>query len=312
MKLLIVAGSANPSLAQSIAAALGVPLGERVVGRFADGELHVEIEETVRAHDIFLIQPTAPPVEEHLLELLLLADACHRAGAARLTAVVPYFGYARQDRRARGREPVGARVVADLIGTSAIGRVVAVDLHSAAVEGVLPVPLEHLSAVLMLAEAARELDSADRVVVAPDLGATKLAEQYATLLGLPVAIVHKTRLSGDSVIVRRITGEVRDRVPLVVDDMISTGGTIEAAVGAVLQAGGLPNVTVVTTHALLVGPALDRLNRLPLQRLLVTNGVRLPECPPVAQDVVSLAPLLATAIARSHSGESLSDLIARR
>jgi ribose-phosphate pyrophosphokinase len=127
-----------------------------------------------------------------------------------------------------------------------------------------------------------------------------------------MAIVHKTRLGGDSVIVRRITGEVRDRVPLVVDDMISTGGTIEAAVGAVLRAGGLPNVTVVTTHALLVGPALDRLNRLPLRRLIMTNSVRLPECPPVAQDVVSLAPLLATAIARLHSGESLSDLIARR
>ena len=311
MNLSIFAGSSNPTLAEGIATALGVSLGERVLERYPDGELHVEIQEPLRGHDVFLLQPTAPPVEEHLIELLLLADACHRAGASRLTAVVPYFGYARQDRRVSGRQPVGARVVADLIGTSAVERVVAVDLHSAAVEAALPVPLEHLSAVPLLADAARESDGVDRVVVAPDLGATKLAEQYATLLNLPVVIVHKTRLGGDSVIVRRITGEVRDRVPLVVDDMISTGGTIEAAVDAVLQAGGRADVTVVTTHALLVGPALDRLARLPLRRLIVTDSVGLPESLPVVHEVVSLAPLLATAIERLHSGESLEDLIVR-
>ena len=312
MNLSIFAGSSNPTLAEGIATALGVSLGERVLERYPDGELHVEIQEPLRGHDVFLLQPTAPPVEEHLIELLLLADACHRAGASRLTAVVPYFGYARQDRRVSGRQPVGARVVADLIGTSAVERVVAVDLHSAAVEAALPVPLEHLSAVPLLADGARELGSIDRVVVAPDLGATKLAEQYATRLGLPVAIVHKTRLGGDSVIVQRITGEVRDRAPLVVDDMISTGGTIEAAVDAVLQAGGRPDVTVVATHALLVGSALDRLARLPLRQLIVTDSVQLPEVLPVAHEVVSLAPLLATVIERLHRGASLGDLIARR
>ena len=312
MTLAIFAGSSNPTLAEGIAVALGVALGERMMERYPDGELHVELQESVRGRDVFLVQPTAPPVEEHLLELLLLADACHRAGARRLTAVIPYFGYARQDRRVSGRQPVGARVVADLIGTSAVERVVAVDLHSAAVEAALPVPLEHLSAVPLLADAARASDGVDRVVVAPDLGATKLAEQYATRLGLPVAIVHKTRLGGDSVIVQRITGEVRDRAPLVVDDMISTGGTIAAAVDAVLQAGGRPDVTVVATHALLVGPALDRLARLPLRRLIVTDSVQLPEVLPVAHDVVSLAPLLATVIERLHSGASLGDLIARR
>ena len=312
MTLSIFAGSSNSMLAEGIATALGVSLGERVIERYPDGELHVEIEETVRGHDIFLIQPTAPLVEEHLLELLLLADACRRGGARCLTAVIPYFGYARQDRRVSGRQPVGARVVADLIGISAVERVVAVDLHSAAVEAALPVPLEHLTAVPLLADAARASDGVDRVIVAPDLGATKLAEQYSTLLNLPVAIVHKTRLGGDSVIIRRITGEVRDRSPLVVDDMISTGGTIEAAVNAVLQAGGRPDVTVVATHALLVGPALDRLARLPVRRLIVTDSVQLPEVLPVAHDVVSLAPLLATVIERLHSGASLGDLIARR
>jgi len=312
MTLAIFAGSANPALAEGIAVALGVSLGQRIIERYPDGELHVELLESVRGRDVYLIQPTAPPVEERLIELLLLADACYRAGASRLTAVVPYFGYARQDRRVSGRQPVGVRVVADLIGTSAVERVVAVDLHSAAVEAALPVPLEHLSAVRLLAEAAREPDGVDRVVVAPDLGATKRAEQYATLLDLPVAIVHKTRLGGDSVIVRRITGEVRDRSPLVVDDMISTGGTIEAAVDAVLQAGGRPDVTVVATHALLVGPALDRLGRLPLRRIIVTDSVGLPDVLTPVHDVVSLAPLLATTTARLHSRESLAELIARQ
>lgn len=312
MNLSLFAGTANVPLAQSVAGELGVSLGERVLERFADGELHVEIQESVRGRDVFLFQPTAPPVEEHLFELLLLADACQRAGADRLTAVIPYFGYARQDRRANGREPVAARVVANVIGSSAIARVVAVDLHSAALEGVLPVPLEHLSAVSSLAAAARKVDGGERVVVAPDLGATKLAEHYATLLDLPVAIVHKQRTGADWVTVRRITGEVRGCAPIVVDDIISTGGTIEAAVDAVLQAGALPEVTVVATHALLVGPALDRLRSLPLRRLIVTDSVRLPERLPVPYDVVSLAPLLATVIERLHSDRSLEGLIARR
>jgi ribose-phosphate pyrophosphokinase len=312
MGLMLFAGSANQGLSRRVADLLGVALGDRLLERFADGELHVEIRDSVRGGDVFLIQPTAPPVDEHLVELLLLADACARAGAHRQIAVIPYFGYARQDRRATGREPVGARVVANLIGTAAIERVVAVDLHSAAIEGMLPVPLEHLSAVPLLAEAVRGEGGADRVIVAPDLGATKLAERYATRLDLPVAIVHKTRLSGDSVMVQRITGEVRDRAPIIVDDIISTAGTIEAAATAVLHAGALPGVTVVATHGLLVGPALDRLARLPLHGLIVTDSVRLPEPLPVAHEVVSLAPLLATAIDRLHANRSLTGVIARR
>jgi len=312
MELFLFSGSANQDLSQRVAGLLGVALGDRLVERFADGELHVEVRDSVRGGDVFLIQPTAPPVDDHLMELLLLADACYRAGAHRLIVVIPYFGYARQDRRTTGRESVGARVVANLIGTTMIERVVAVDLHSAAIEGMLSVPLEHLSAVLLLAEAARGDDHAGGVVVAPDLGATKLAEQYATLLDLPVAVVHKTRLSGDSVMVQRITGEVRDRTPIIVDDIISTAGTIEAAVSALLQAGARPGVTVIATHGLLVGPALERLARLPLRRLIVTDSVRPPEPLPVAHEVVSLAPLLAKAIERLHADRSLADLIAHR
>jgi ribose-phosphate pyrophosphokinase len=312
MALILFTGSSNPRLARPVAALLGVSLGDRLLERFADGELHVEIRESVRGDDVFLIQPTSPPVEEHLIELLFLADACHRAGAARLTAVIPYFGYARQDRRASGREPVGARVVANVIGTGPIGRLVAVDLHSASIEGMAPVPLEHLSAVGMLAQLVGKLDREKHVVVAPDLGATKLAEQYATLLGLPVAVVHKTRLSGDSVMVQRVTGDVRGRAPIVDDDIISTAGTIEAAITAVLQTGALPEATAVATYALLVGPALDRLARLPLRRLVVTDSVARPEPLPIPHEVVSLASLLATTIQRLHADESLADLIAHR
>lgn len=308
----LLAGTANVPLAVGVAAELGIPLSERVIDHFADGELHVEISESVRGRDVFLLQPTSGPIETHLVELLLLADACERAGAARQIAVMPYFGYARQDRRTNGREPVAVHVVANLIGTSAIERVVAVDLHSAAIEGVLPMPLEHLSAVALLAKAARDDVPRDGVVVAPDLGASKLAEQYATLLDLPVAIVHKMRLSSEEVEVRRITGDVTGRSPIIVDDMVTTAGTVAAAAAAVLEAGARPDVTVIATHALLVGPALERLRALPLRRLIVTDSVLLPQRLPLPAHVVSLAPLLAIAIDRLHHDQSMNDLIARR
>jgi ribose-phosphate pyrophosphokinase len=249
----------NVSLAASVAEQLETPLGRRLVYRFPDGELHVELQESVRGHDVYLIQSTSPPVEAHLLELWLLADACRRAGAAHLTTVVPYFGYARQDRRASGREPVGARLIADLCAASGLQRLVAVDLHSAALEGFFAVPVEHLSAVALLAEAVRSLFPANTVVVAPDLGAVKLAERYGRCLHLPMAIVDKERLSGEEVRVRRVVGRVEGCPMLVVDDMISTGGTVQAAIEALLAAGCAPEVTVAVSHGLFVGPVVERL-----------------------------------------------------
>jgi len=309
MDMTIFAGPASTSLARAVAAQLGQPLGTCTVQRFPDSELHVELHDSVRGHDVYLLQATSPPVDLHLLELLFLADACRRAGAARLTAVMPYFGYARQDRRARGREAVGARLVAELLGSSGLQRLVAVDLHTAALEGFLPIPLEHLSAVPLLVEAVRPWVTDNTVIVTPDLGAVKLAERYATALQRPLAIVHKTRLSGEDVRVERIVGEIHGRMPIIVDDMISTGGTIAAASQALLAAGCTPPMTVVTTHGLLVGPAVERLRSVPLQWLLVTDSVTGPTESVLPLQVTSLDILLAEAIRRLHGQRSLSDLL---
>jgi len=308
MPLTIIAGSANHPLAEAIAGRLGCDLGCCLVERFPDSELHVEVQENVRGHDVYLIQPTSPPVDEHLMELFQLADACRRAGAARVTAILPYFGYARQDRRTSGRESVGARLVADLLKTSGVQRVVGVDLHTASLEGFFGVPLEHLTAVPLLADALHPWLPDNPVVVSPDLGAVKLAERYARQLDAPVAVVHKLRVSAVEVRVRGVVGTVRGRTPVVVDDMISTGSTIEAAVQALVAAGSSSEVLVVASHALLVGKAVERLAPLSIRSLVATDSVASPANLPLPLHTTSLAPLLAEAIARLHRDESLAEL----
>jgi ribose-phosphate pyrophosphokinase len=309
MPLLVLGGTANVPLAEAVARHLGAPLGRRTLELFPDGEQRVELYDSVRGRDTYIIQPTSPPVAQHLMELLLLADACRRAGAARLTAVVTYMGYGRQDRRARGREPIAARLAADLIRVGGFERLVAVDLHSPALEGLLGIPVEHLSAVPLLASALKTGIPERSIVVAPDVGAVKLAERYADLLDLPVAVVHKLRVSGTEVTVRRVVGEVAERAPLVVDDMITTGATVEAAVHAVVREGARPEVTVAATHGLFVGGAGDRLDALGIRRLVVSDSVAVGEHPPAGCEVRSVAPLLAEAVLRLHREESLADLI---
>ena len=306
----IFAGSANVPLAEAVAAELEVQPGSREVQIFPDGEMQVELRESVRGEDVYLLQPTSPPGEKHLLELLLLADAANRAGAARLTAVIPYFGYARQDRRASGREAVGARLVAGLLESGGLfERVVSVDLHTAAIEGFFGIPLEHLSAVPMLVESLRPHAGADGVVVAPDMGAAELAERYAEPLELPVAIIHKARIGGSEVSVGSITGEVQGRKPIVVDDIIDTGGTTKAAVDALLEAGCEPEITAVASHGLFVGSAEEDLGDAPVERFLVTDSVPPPEGLNLPLEVASLAPLLANAIDRLHNDRSLDELL---
>jgi len=302
MELTLFSGTANRPLGDAVAKALGHTPGACHIEHFPDGEQHVEVQVDVRGRSVCLVQSTVPPVGEHLLELLLMADACWRAGAARLTAVLPYFGYARQDRRTRPGEALGGRLVADLLARGRFERVVAVDLHTAALEGCFVMPLEHLSAMTMMADALRPYAGEGAVVVSPDLGAVKLAERYARALKLPLAIVHKSRLSADEVSVRGLVGEVRGLRPIIVDDLISTGGTIAATAECVLEAGCAPEVTVVATHALLVGPAVERLAQVPIRRLLSTDSVAPRHGLPFSHEVVHLAPLLADALRRLHLG----------
>lgn len=309
--LTLLTGSSNAALASSIASALGTRLGACLTQPFPDGELYVELRESVRDHDVFIVQPTSLPVADHLLELLLLADAARRAGAGRLTAVIPYYGYARQDRRANGREPIGARLIADLLGTGGIGRVVVADLHAAANEALFPMPVEHVSAVPLLAQALQPA-AATAVIVAPDLGAVRLAEQYSRLLDRPMASIHKARLGPESVAVRQLIGDVRDRTPIIVDDMVSTGHTVAAAVRALLAAGCTPDITVAITHGLFASGIEEVLAGLPIGRIVTTDTVAQHADLPLPITVASVAPLLAEAIGHLHRGESLSSVLVHR
>ena len=311
MSLEILSGSANGALAESIAKHLGRRFTQRTLARFPDGELQIEIHESVRGCDVYLVQSTYPPVDEHFFELFLLADACRRAGATHLTAVIPYFGYARQDRRAHGREPVSMRLVADLIAASSIQRVVVVDFHSRAVESAFAIPVEHVSVIPILADAVRRTIRKDAVVVSPDLGAVKMAERFAKLLDLSVAIIHKSRLSGAEVTVQRIIGDVRDREIIIIDDMITTGATIEKAILALLEAGcSSSGIKVAASHGLFVGNAAERLGQLPIERIYISDSVPSPEHFPVSLQVSSIAGLLAETINRLHRLESLGDVLA--
>ncbi len=295
MPLRLLGGTGNPALLDATAHALGIAPEERVLERFPDGELHVALQRSQYATHMVIVQPTGPPVDEHLVELVMLADAAKRAGAARITAVVPYFGYARQDHRGTPGEAIGAKTITTLIESAGVDELVVVDPHSPALETMFDVLVHTLTAVPMLAAALHAFGGEDAVVVAPDLGAVKLAERYAAAPDLPLAVVRKTRLSGEKVHAVDLVGDVRDRRPLIVDDMITTAGTVEAAARALLDRGCRPELVVAATHGLFVGPAQSRLAALPLRRVLVTDTV-----PATASNlpigVISIVGLLADAL----------------
>ncbi len=296
-------GSAHPELGEAVARELGMSPGRCLTERFPDGEHHVEVQEDVRDRDVFILQSLRAPPGEHLLELLLLADACRRGGAARIVALIPYLAFARQDRRDNESQPLGAKLIADLIGTR-FDRAVLVDLHSPAVEGCFPMPVEQLRCEDLLIEHLRATSAPKAVVVSPDLGAVKRAEHFARALRLPVAVVHKSRISGSEVSAENLVGDVRGCAPIVVDDMISTAGTVEAAVRVLLDAGCSSEITVCATHGLFVGPAERRLSALPIRRILVTDSVPPPSGLKVPVEIVSVAPLLAQAIRRIHGARN--------
>lgn len=254
----------------------------------------------MQGDDVFVVGSTGPPVSDNLVEMMLLIDASRRAGARRVTAVMPYFGYARQDRRGRIGDAVGARVAVDAITAAGADGVVVVDAHTTALEAMFGIPADMVTAVPTLAESLERHLSGGEVVVAPDLGALKLAEHYGALLRLPVAVVRKTRTSGSTVRAEELIGKVRGRRPVIVDDMISTGATIDAAIRILEKHGALPEVVVAATHGLFVGPAGQRLQHPALCRLLVTDSTLTATATTFAIHVASIAPLLAGAVARLH------------
>jgi ribose-phosphate pyrophosphokinase len=294
----IFAGRANVALATSVAVEMGARLGACSVEHFPDGELSVRLDEPVRGRKVFIIQPTSPPVNDHLIELLAFADACRRASAAHITAVMPYFGYSRADKRHGRREPITASMVADLMQAVGVNHVVTIDLHAPQIEGFFHIPVDSLTAAPVMAEALRPGLIAGTVVVSPDAGRMRLATEYARLLGAPVAVLHKERASGVETRVTRVVGDVRDCPCLIIDDMISTGGTIAESVDALLDAGARPQFTVAATHGLLLHGSREKLARLETREVLVTDTVAPPAHDWPQLRVVSIAPLIASALRR--------------
>ncbi|MCG8586300.1 MAG: ribose-phosphate pyrophosphokinase [Pirellulales bacterium] len=309
--LKLFTGRANPKLARDICDYLGLPLGKISVGDFPDGENYCKIEEDIRGRHVYLIQPTCPPVNDNLMELLIMIDSCRRASAERITAVIPYFGYARQDRKDEGRVPITAKLVANIITRAGAHRVVAMDLHAAQIQGFFDVPVDHLYGAPVLNDYFHRLDlDPDKLaVVSPDEGSIKRALGHQSRLGGKLAIVDKRRTGADSTRQENIIGGPIDgRVALMFDDMISTAGSICGA-AKVVKAAGASKIYVSATHAVLCGPAVERLNEAPIEQLVVTDSIPLAESELLDRcTVLSVAPLLGEAIKRIHRNESVSGL----
>ncbi|MCY4514367.1 MAG: ribose-phosphate pyrophosphokinase [Candidatus Tectomicrobia bacterium] len=309
--LRLFTGRANPRLACGICEYLGVEPGRIEVSDFSDGEVFVQIQENIRGQDVFLVQPTCQPVNHHLMELLIMADACRRASAARITAVIPYFGYGRQDRKDRPRVPITAKLVADLIAAAGVNRVLALDLHAGQLQGYFNMPVDHLFAAPVLVDHFKQQELRDLTIVAPDAGGVERAATYAKRLDAPLAIVDKRRDRDKKNVakVMHIIGEVRDRDVLIADDIVDTAGTLVEATGALLRAGAR-RVFAGAAHGVLSGPALERIRSSELQQLAVTDTIPLGSKADSADRVrvLSVAPLLGEAIRRIHSDDSVSSL----
>jgi len=303
----LLAGTANRALAEEIAACLGVELGKVTMSRFSDGEIFVRIDENIRGHDVFIVQPTNPPAE-NIMELLLILDAVRRASAARTTCVMPYYGYSRQDRKDQPRVAIGAKLMANLIVTAGADRVLGIDFHQHALQGFFDIPVDHLYAAPVFVSHYRKKQLRDLVVVAPDVGSAKMARGFAKRLNGSFAIIDKRRPQANVAEVLNVVGEVEGRDCLIPDDMIDTAGTVAAAAKA-LKDLGAKDIYVCATHALLSGPAAERLRNAPIKEVTVTDTVAIPPEHRFPQlTVLSVGALLAKAIRYTHSDESVSSL----
>lgn len=304
-ELELVAGGANPKLAQEISRHLGLKLTDVEVGRFPDGETSVHIKETVRGADVFIIQPTCPPVNNNLMELLLVIDALKRASAERTTAVIPYYGYARQDRKHIGRVPISAKLVANMIACAGADRVLTLDLPAGQIQGFFDIPVDNLRGEPILANYFRKQNIDNAVIVAPDVGAAKRARAVAEHLELPLAIVEKSRMSPHEVRALNVIGEVRGKRVIIIDDILATGGTVIEAARLLLESGAR-EVYAAFTHGVFAGEAVQKLEASPLKRIIVTNTIPVPESPKIEE--ISVGTLFAETIKRIHRDESVSEM----
>ena len=309
--LVVFAGNSNQLLAREICDYLKMPLGKCEVGKFSDGEIQIEIGENVRGRDVFLVQSTSTPVNDHLMELLIMIDAARRASAASITAVVPYFGYARQDRKVAPRVPITARLVADLITSAGADRFVSMDLHAGQIQGFFDMPSDHLYASPVLLELMRKRfpDASDVVVVSPDAGGVERARAFAKRLGCALAIIDKRRAKANVAEIMNLIGDVRGKTAVMLDDMVDTAGTLTQGAKAIMD-NGARKVLAVAVHPILSGPAIQRLNDSVIEELVVTNTVALQanarECKKITQ--LSVGRIFGEAIRRIHDSDSLSTL----
>lgn len=300
----------NQPLAQEVTNLVGIPLGKSTVKRFADGEVQINIEESIRGCDVFIIQPTSYPVNEHLMELLIMIDACKRASAANINIVMPYYGYARQDRKARSREPITAKLVANIIEKAGASRMIALDLHAPQIQGFFDIPIDHLMGVPILSNYFLEkgLDPDNTVVVSPDHGGVTRARKMADRLKTPIAIIDKRRPKPNVAEVMNIVGDIDGKTAIIIDDIIDTAGTITLAADALVKKGA-KEVYACCTHPVLSGPARERIENSRIKELVVTNSIQLPEDrKPSNVKELSVAELLAQAIVRVYEQESVSVL----
>ncbi len=306
--LMIFSGNSNRSLAERISSKLDLKLGAMDISRFSDGESMVQIKENVRGKDVFLIQSTSPPVNENLVELLIMLDALRRASAQRITAVIPYFGYARQDRKDRPRVPITAKLVANILASSGANRVLTLDLHAGQIQGFFDVPLDHLYAINVFSDYFKKKEIEDLVIVSPDVGGIKMARAYAKRFGADLAIVDKRRKSPESTEVMHILGDIEGKNVLLVDDIIATGSSLVQGAAA-LRKQGAKNIFAAITHGILSGDAVPKLEGSNIDSLVVTDSIPLPEEKKTKKiEVVSVDELFAEAIKRIHFERSISVL----
>ncbi|HVZ79253.1 MAG TPA: ribose-phosphate pyrophosphokinase [bacterium] len=304
----IFCGTANVPLAREIAKSIKMPLGEIMVGRFSEGEIRIKIKEDVRGRDVFLIQPTCPPVNDNVMELLIILDAFRRASARRITAVLPYYGYARQDRKDQPRVPITAKLMANLITRAGADRVLTMDLHAQQIQGFFDIPVDHLYASPIIANYVRRKKLKNLIVVSPDVGGIKMARAYAKKLGTDLAIVDKRRSGPTEVEAMNLIGEVKGKNVLIPDDMIATGGSLVEAVNALVKFGA-KDIYACCSHGVLSGKAVENLQKSVLKELVITDTIPLPpekRAPKIT--VLSVAPLLGEAIMRIHNEASISSL----